>query len=179
MWFGRVIGLFWRGVGLQHTRGLCGYPVNRWSIKRPPNGMKLDRWSTGGVTRPLGKPWSIPRMFNTRSRKETRGARRSMWECWIAKRTTRKMLGCMRRTCPAAAPSNRTPPRHRRRPPSLCSAARARGAQIRPAGPVRHRPTHLLIFQCQLLIHLPKILSTQVTQKLLARSKQMNRKLRL
>ena len=31
---------------LQHTKGLCGYPVNRWSTKRPPNGTKLDRWST-------------------------------------------------------------------------------------------------------------------------------------
>ena len=63
----------WRGVLLQHTKGLCGYPVNRWSIKRPPNGTKLDRWSTGGVPRTLGKPRSIPRMFNTRTRKETRG----------------------------------------------------------------------------------------------------------
>ena len=43
------------GVGLQHLKGLCGYPVNRWSIKRPPNGTKLDRWSTGGIPRPLGK----------------------------------------------------------------------------------------------------------------------------
>ena len=60
---------------LQHIKGLCGYPVNRWSIKRPPNGTKLDRWSTGGIPRPLGKPRFIPRTFNTRSRKETkRGA---------------------------------------------------------------------------------------------------------
>ena len=27
---------------LQYTKGLCGYPVNRWSVKRPPNGTKLD-----------------------------------------------------------------------------------------------------------------------------------------
>ena len=60
---------------LQQTKGLCGYPVNRWSIKRPPNGTKLDRWSTGGIPRPLGKTRSIPRMFNTRSGKENkRGA---------------------------------------------------------------------------------------------------------
>ena len=59
----------WRGVLLQHTKGLCSYPVNRWSVKRPPNGTKLDRWSTGGIPRPLGKPRSIPRTFNTRSRK--------------------------------------------------------------------------------------------------------------
>ena len=31
---------------MQHTKGLCGYPVNRWSIKRPANGTKLDRWYT-------------------------------------------------------------------------------------------------------------------------------------
>ena len=56
-------------------RGLYGYPVNRWSIKRPPNGTKLDRRSTGAIPRPLGKSRSIPRMFNTRSRKENkRGA---------------------------------------------------------------------------------------------------------
>ena len=66
-------GLFREGVLLQHTKGFCGYPVNRWSIKRPPNGTKLDRWSTGGVPRPLGKTRSIPRTFNTCSRKETRG----------------------------------------------------------------------------------------------------------
>ena len=71
VWMG--FGPLWRGVGLQHKRGLCGYPVNRWIIKRPPNGTKLDRRSTGGIPRLLGKPWSIPRMFDTRSRKETRG----------------------------------------------------------------------------------------------------------
>ena len=36
-------GPLWRGVGLQHTRGLFGSSVNRWSIKRSPNGTKLDR----------------------------------------------------------------------------------------------------------------------------------------
>ena len=63
---------------LQHTKGLCGNPVNCWSIKRPPNGTKLDRWSTGGIPRPLDKPWSIPRMFNTGSRQEIRGAPEEM-----------------------------------------------------------------------------------------------------
>ena len=62
----------WRGVWLQRTKGLCGYPVNRWSIKRPPNGTKLDR-TTGGVPRPLGKPRSIPRMFNTCTQQEVKG----------------------------------------------------------------------------------------------------------
>ena len=51
----------------------CGYPVNRLSIKRPPSGMKLDRRSTGGVPRPLGKTRSIPRTLNTRSQRETKG----------------------------------------------------------------------------------------------------------
>ena len=73
-WFGWVIEPFWRGVGLQHTRGLCGSPVNRWSIKRTPNDTKFDRRSTGGVPRPLGKSRSIPRMFNTRTRKRQKGA---------------------------------------------------------------------------------------------------------
>ena len=62
-----------------HTRPLQS-PVNRWSIKRTPNGTKLDRRSSGGVTRPLGKSRSILRKFNTRSRKETKegaGGRRS------------------------------------------------------------------------------------------------------
>ena len=66
-------GPLWRGVGLQHTRGLYGSPVNRWSIKRTPNGTELDTRSTGGVPRPLGKSQSIPRMFNTLSREETKG----------------------------------------------------------------------------------------------------------
>ena len=58
---------------MQHTRGLYGSPVNRWIIKWTPNGMKLDRRSTGGVPRPLGKSRSIPRMFNTRSQKKQEG----------------------------------------------------------------------------------------------------------
>ena len=65
-------GPLWRGVGLQRERGFYGYPVNRWSTKRPPNGTKLDRRSTGAIPRPLGKTRSIPRTFNTRSQRETR-----------------------------------------------------------------------------------------------------------
>ena len=42
-----------RGVGLQRERGVSGYAVNRWSTKRPPNGTKLDRWSTGAIPRRL------------------------------------------------------------------------------------------------------------------------------
>ena len=60
-------GLVFEGGLLQHTNGLCGCPVNRWSTKRPPNGTKLDRWSTGGIPRPLDKPRSIPRTYDTRS----------------------------------------------------------------------------------------------------------------
>ena len=63
-------GPLWRGVGLQHKEGFCGYPVNRWSIKRPPNGTKLDRRSTGAIPRPLGKARAIPRTFNTHSQRE-------------------------------------------------------------------------------------------------------------
>ena len=59
-----------------HKRDLCGYPDNCWSIKRTPNGTKLYRRSTGGVTRLLGKSRSILRMFNTRSQQETKGERR-------------------------------------------------------------------------------------------------------
>ena len=66
-------GLFREGVFLEHTEGICGYPVNRWSTKRPPNGTKLNRRSTGAIPRPLGKTWSILRTFNTHSRKERRG----------------------------------------------------------------------------------------------------------
>ena len=69
-------GPLWRGVGLQREGGFYNYPVNRWSTKRPPNGMKLDRRSTGAIPRPLGKAWSIPRKFNTRSQRETKGERR-------------------------------------------------------------------------------------------------------
>ena len=71
VWIG--FGPVWKGGGLQHTRGLYGSPVNRWSMKQTPNGMKLDRWSTSSVPRPLGKSWSNPRTFNTRTRKEAKG----------------------------------------------------------------------------------------------------------
>ena len=69
-------GLVLRGFFLQHTNGLCGCPVNHWSTKRPPNETKLDRWSPGGILGPHDKPRSIPRMFDTRSRKKTRGVHR-------------------------------------------------------------------------------------------------------
>ena len=65
-------GPLWRGVGLQHTRGLFGPSVNRWSIKRSPNGTKHDRRSTGSKPRPLGKSRSNPEMFNPHTRKKSR-----------------------------------------------------------------------------------------------------------
>src|SRR3954467_10892771 len=58
------------GFGLQHTRGLFGPSVNRWSTKRSPNDTKLDRRSTGSKPRPHIKPRSIPRKFNTRTRRK-------------------------------------------------------------------------------------------------------------
>ena len=61
------------GCRAANKSGFYGYPVNRRSIKRPPNGLKLDRQSTGAIPRPLGKPRSIPRKFNTRSGKEAKG----------------------------------------------------------------------------------------------------------
>ena len=63
-------GPLWRGVGLQHTRGLFGPSVNRWSIKQSPDGTKLDRRSTGSKPRPHDKSQSNPKTFNTRTRKE-------------------------------------------------------------------------------------------------------------
>ena len=63
-------GPLWKGVGLQNTRGLFGPSVNRWSIKRSPNGTKLDRRSTGSKPRPHDKSRSYPKTFNTRTRKE-------------------------------------------------------------------------------------------------------------
>ena len=68
-------GPLWKGCWAAKREGLYGYPVNRWSTKRPLNGTKLDRRSTGAKSRQLGKPRSIPRTFNTRSSKENkRGA---------------------------------------------------------------------------------------------------------
>ena len=61
------LGPLWRGVGLQRERAVSGCAVNRWSIKRPPNGTKLDRRSTGAIPGPLGKARSILRTFNTRT----------------------------------------------------------------------------------------------------------------
>ena len=69
-------GPLWRWCWAAHKRGLNGYPVNRWSIKRPPNGTKLDRRSTGAIPRQLGKPRAIPRKFNTLSQREARRGRR-------------------------------------------------------------------------------------------------------
>ena len=55
---------------MQHTRGLFGPSVNRWSIKQSANGTKLDRRSTGSKPRTHDKSRSNPKTFNTRTRKE-------------------------------------------------------------------------------------------------------------
>ena len=47
------------GCWAAHKRGFYGSPVNHWSINQTPKGTKLDRRSTGGVPRPLGKSWSF------------------------------------------------------------------------------------------------------------------------
>src|SRR4051812_13858649 len=73
-WMG--FGPLLRGCWAAHKRGFCGCPVNRWSIKRSPNGTKLDRRSTGSKPRPHVKPRSILRMFNTRSRRKCKRGRR-------------------------------------------------------------------------------------------------------
>ena len=66
-------GPLWKGVGMQHTRGLLGSSVNRWSIKRSPNGTKLDSRSTGSIPMPLGKSQYNPITFNTCTQKEVKG----------------------------------------------------------------------------------------------------------
>ena len=76
----------WKGVGLQHTRGLLGPSVNRWSIKRSPNGTKLDRRSTGSKPRPLGKSRSNPEMFKPHTRKKGRNDHRRRTKHRNAKR---------------------------------------------------------------------------------------------
>ena len=69
-------GPLWKGCWAAKRERLYGYPVNRWSTKRPPNGTKLDRRSTGAIPRPLGKHRSIPKKFNTRTQQETKEGRR-------------------------------------------------------------------------------------------------------
>ena len=65
--FGWASGLWWRVLGCKE-RGVSGYAVNRWGIKRPPNGTKFDGRSVGAIPRPLGKSRPIPRTFFSRSR---------------------------------------------------------------------------------------------------------------
>ena len=51
-----------RGLGCKE-RGVSGYAVNRWGIKRPPNGTKIDRRSTYTKTTPHAKFHPILRTF--------------------------------------------------------------------------------------------------------------------
>ena len=49
-------------------KGVSGYAVNRWGIKRPPNGTKFDGRLAGDIPRSLGKSRPIPRTFFSHSR---------------------------------------------------------------------------------------------------------------
>ena len=66
------------------------------------NELQITRNLTGGL--PVVYQGHLASLGPFRERltpaheKETRGVHRRMWECRIAKRTTGKMLGCMRRT---------------------------------------------------------------------------------
>ena len=73
-------GLVLRGGFAGHSNGLFGPSVNRWSIKRSPNGTELDRRSTGSKPRPLGKSRSNPEMFNPHTRKKSRNNHRRRTE---------------------------------------------------------------------------------------------------
>ena len=46
---------------------------NGWAIKWTLNVTKLDRRSTGGIPRPLGKARVIPRKFHPLTKREKRG----------------------------------------------------------------------------------------------------------
>ena len=67
------MGQFGRVLGSKTKEAFYGYPVNCWSIKRTPNGTKLDRRSTGDIPRLLGKPRSISIMFNAAHNKRQKG----------------------------------------------------------------------------------------------------------
>ena len=79
-------------------KGFRGYTVNRWSIKLTPNGTKLDRRSTGGIPRPLGKPRAISRKFNTLSQQEKKRGTPEDVGVPDCKTDSGEMLGCKKRT---------------------------------------------------------------------------------
>ena len=75
-------------------RGVLGYTVNHWGIKRPSNGMKFDGRSVGAIPRPLGKSWSIPRTFFLPLTKQgLRGAAGHVHVCLYSERTTDRTGG--------------------------------------------------------------------------------------
>ena len=94
--FGWVIGPLWRGVGL-HTKE--AFRVTRLTFGAS-NDLQMARNLTGGL--PVVYQGHLASLGPFRERltpshdKETRGVRRCMWEHRNAKRTTGKMLGCMR-----------------------------------------------------------------------------------
>ena len=100
----------WRGLGrdLGHFEGvLDGTQKKAFAITRltvgVSNDLQMARNLTGGL--PVLYQGHLARLGSFRERltpaheKRQEGVRRCMWECRIAKRTTGKMLGCMRRTC--------------------------------------------------------------------------------
>ena len=64
--------------------------VNRWGIKRPPNGTKFDRRSTGDIPRPLGKSWPISRTFSVAHKTRTERGDGCVRECLGLERTTER-----------------------------------------------------------------------------------------
>ena len=64
-----------------------------------PNDLRMERNLTGSKPRPLGKSRSNPEMFNPHTRKKGRIDHRRRTKRRNAKRTTGKMLECMRQTC--------------------------------------------------------------------------------
>ena len=88
----------WRGVLLQHKKELA---VTRLSVG-VPNDLQMERILTGGLPvvyqGHLSRLGPFPERSTPAHEKKTRGVRRWRWECRIARRTTGKMLGCMRRT---------------------------------------------------------------------------------
>ena len=59
--------------GLAAPRGLFGPSVNRWSIKRSPNGTKLDRRSTGSIQGRLASLGTIRERLTPAHEKRQKG----------------------------------------------------------------------------------------------------------
>ena len=71
--------------------------INRLGIKRPPNGTKFDRRSTGDIPRPLGKSRSIPRTFIPLTKQDLRGGATGACECGLDSERTTERTGRTRK----------------------------------------------------------------------------------